>query len=156
MQPCARMSLSEVNNGAIEETELSVGRTFMQSMIRIFAFFILLSYILLSPRSIFDSYFTCWFLFSGGFCPKTDFQFLPQTLWRDNLHANVAGAADINLNNTSTVDIYMYMGFQFYKILPVTNINIDNKMTLRKMTAIAVHFHEHFAAKPLRKFSGAE
>lgn len=40
--------------------------------------------------------------------------------------------------------------------LPVIKIKIDNKMVLRKMTEIAVHFHVHLAARPLRKFSGAE
>lgn len=42
------------------------------------------------------------------------------------------------------------------EFLPVIKINIDNKTALSKMTAIAVHFHEHLAAMPLRKFSGAE
>lgn len=43
-----------------------------------------------------------------------------------------------------------------WKILPVIRINKENKTALSRMTAIAVHFHEHLAAIPLRKFNGAE
>lgn len=43
-----------------------------------------------------------------------------------------------------------------FRILPVIKINNNNKTALSKMTAIAVHFHEHLAAIPFRKFKGAE
>lgn len=53
--------------------------------------------------------------------------------------------------------LVLVFGFFFLlRILPVIKINNNNKTALSKMTAIAVHFHEHLAAIPFRKFKGAE
>lgn len=60
----------------------------------------------------------------------------------------------LNTHTISARTPYGPMRALFY--IPATNINADNKIILSKITAIAVHFHEHFAANPFRKFNGAE
>lgn len=51
---------------------------------------------------------------------------------------------------------YIYIEKKMMFNIPARNINADNSMMLNSITVIAVHFHEHLAAKPFRKFNGAE